>query len=141
MVMCTSQLPGDISPRRWFRFCKMIKPPNGCRSVVLANSCEGADLVGSTTPTIHLLCAILDGELLVSEADLLVHANCLIDLQHGSHNVLVGDFVSANQVHFVLKLFDLIVTAQIFDGCKQMFFLAFGNELGSPNALRSSSKS
>lgn len=85
------------------------------------------------------------GELLVLEADLLIHANRLVDLQHGSYDVLVCSFVSANQVHFVLKLFDLIVTAQIFDGCKQLFFLAFGDKLLEARThsakSRSSSKS
>ena len=129
----------ERAKRRW----SGVRQNQHGKHVVIAiidNQLKGADLVGGTTPTIHLLCAILDGELLISEADLLIHANRLVDLQHGSHDVLVGCFVSANQVHFVLKLFDLIVTAQIFNGCKQMFFLTLGDEFGSTDTLSQEAK-
>ena len=87
-----------------------------------------------------MLRPILNGEFLVFEGDLLVFTNRLIDLQHGSHDVLVRGFVSAHEVHFVLKLFDLIIAAQIFNCRKQMFFLALGDELGSSDALSQEAK-
>lgn len=101
---------------------------------------EGADSVSSTTTAIHLLGAVFDGKSLMAEGDFLVLTNCLTDLPHGSHGGLVRGFVSAHEVHFVLKRFGLIVAAQIFGCRKQMLFPALGDAPGGSDALSQEAK-
>ena len=79
---------------------------------IVDNQLKGANLISRTFPAIHLLCAILNGELLIFEGNLSVFTDGLIDRQHSCHDVLVRGFVSAYQIDLILQFFNLIIAAK-----------------------------
>ena len=90
-----------------------------CQQIVVAvvdnQLVRAADVVFPASSG-YLSRAVIQGVFQILKADLPLGFDCLIDLQHGSHDVLVAGFTASNQVDLVLQFFNLAFAAQVFNG-------------------------
>ena len=109
-----------------------------CQQIVVAvvdnQLVRAADVVFPASSG-YLSGAVIQGVFQILKADLPLGFDCLIDLQHGSHDVLVAGFVAAYQIDLIVQFFNLAFAAQVFNGGQQMFFLALGDEFGGTDTF------